>query len=290
MKQVAIGTKNSPQRHLLSAMVATIAGTAIVATMGNHPGAAGAPGAQRSTATLASHAEMLGPVKEMLAPVKPGPSGSDAALLKSLTKAMQAASAVQSDPSLFDAKKWTPSLHKAMRDAHITTPDQEAAFLAQISEESAGLSLIDEEPWGLDRSQWNDQAAVRDYFDEKYANMNGNGDVGSDDGYNYRGRGILQITGKSNYAAVSQKLYGDDRLVKHPEQVSQPDVACAAAAAYWNENDLNRFIPAGQPVTADEFQDLGSAINTGSPGNVPHNADERVKYWEVTKEALGVTS
>ena len=189
------------------------------------------------------------------------------------------------------AKKWQwlASMGKAMHDANITTPDQRAAFLAQIAEETGGLRMVTERPWGLPRSQWNDEQAVRNYFNNKYANMNGNGDVSSGDGYNYRGRGILQITGKSNYAAVSEKLYGDDRLVKNPDLVSQPDAACATAAAYWNENDLNRFIPPGQPVTPQQFQDLGSTINTGHPGHVPNNAATREKYWEVAKEVLGVT-
>ncbi|MBO0866797.1 MAG: hypothetical protein J2P16_17185, partial [Mycobacterium sp.] len=188
----------------------------------------------------------------------------------------------------YDAEKWLPLIRKAMYDANITTPDQQAAFLAQIAEESGGLQMVNELPWGLPRSQWNDEQAVRDYFNDKYANMNGNGDVSSGDGYAYRGRGILQITGKSNYAAVSEKLYGDDRLVKNPDLLSQPDAACASAAAYWKENDLNRFIPPGPPVTPQQFQDLGSTINTGHPGDVPNNADERVKYWELAKQALGI--
>jgi putative chitinase len=41
-------------------------------------------------------------------------------------------------------------------------------------------------------------------------------------------------------------------------------------------------------VTPQQFQDLGSTINTGHPGDVPNNAAERVRYWEVAKEALGV--
>jgi putative chitinase len=195
-----------------------------------------------------------------------------------------------SNPSLSRraADKWLPWINMAMHEANITTPDQEAAFLAQIAEESGGLGMVNELPWGLPRAQWNDEQAVRGYFNNKYANMNGNGGVSSGDGYNYRGRGILQITGKSNYAAVSEKLYGDDRFVKNPDLLSRPDEAAAAAAAYWNENDLNRFIPPGQPVTPQQFQDLGSTINTGHPGDMPNNAAERVKYWEVAKEALGL--
>jgi putative chitinase len=190
--------------------------------------------------------------------------------------------------SRYDAEKWMPSINRAMHDANITTPDQQAAFVAQIDEESGELEMVNELPWGLPRTQWNDEQAARDYFNNKYAYLNGNGDFSSGDGYNYRGRGILQITGKSNYLAVSRELYGDDRLVKDPDLVSQPDIAGAAVAAYWNENNLNRFMPPGQPVTPQQFQDLGSTINTGHPGDVPNNAAERVKYWELAKAALGI--
>ena len=298
-------TRNKPKWH--SAIVAAIAGLAIIPIVGAHrpadpPAAYGTLAPGHSTGKKKSKKPED---DDALALLTPGHGADKKKSLKpeeeqdslnpaqkaSLTKAMAAAAQVApADPTAakVDSKKWVPALNKAMHDAHITTPDQQAAFLAQIDEESAGLSLINEMPWGLDRSQWDDQAAVKDYFNQKYANMNGNGDVDSGDGYNYRGRGILQITGKTNYAAVSQQIYGDDRLVKHPDLMSQPDVAAEAAAAYWNENDLNRFIPAGQPVTPDEFQDLGSAINTGQPGNVPHNAAERAQYWEAIKEALGV--
>lgn len=190
--------------------------------------------------------------------------------------------------SRYDAEKWMPSINRAMHDANITTPDQQAAFVAQIDEESGELEMVNELPWGLPRAQWNDEQAVRNYFNDKYAYLNGNGDLSSGDGYNYRGRGILQITGKSNYLAVSRELYGDDRLVNDPDLLFQPDIAGAAVAAYWNENNLNRFIPPGQPVTSQQFQDLGSTINTGHPGDVPNNAAERVKYWELAKAALGV--
>lgn len=190
--------------------------------------------------------------------------------------------------SRYDAEKWMPSINRAMHDANITTPDQQAAFVAQIDEESGELEMVNELPWGLPRAQWNDEQAARDYFNNKYAYLNGNGSVTSGDGYNYRGRGILQITGKSNYTAVSRELYGDDRLVENPDLLTQPDIAGAAVAAYWNQNDLNRFMPPGHPVTLQQFQDLGSTINTGHPGDVPNNAAERVKYWELAKAALGI--
>lgn len=286
----------------LYALVATIV-MAILALAGvaqpltPAPAAAPAPAPTRHTADVCppvvAHAKMPDAL------ITPGliTPGDRSRLDASLTELV--------DPSLLDPSLFTPgercvsgyvpkklqwltSMSKAMHDANITTPDQRAAFMAQIAEETGGLRMVTERPWGLPRSEWNDEQVVRNYFNNKYANINGNGDVSSGDGYNYRGRGILQITGKANYAAVSEKLYGDDRLVQNPDLVSQPDAACATAAAYWNENDLNRFIPPGQPVTPQEFRDLGSTINTGSPGHVPNNADTREKYWEVAKEAFGV--
>ena len=280
-----------PRRLWLCALVAIIAMAILALVAVSHRPTPPAP--PRRTAAVCARAVEHTKMPDAL--IAPG----DASLLD--TSLIKLGDASLLDPSLFTpgdrclsgygAKKWQwlTSFSKAMHDANITTPDQQAAFLAQIAEETGGLRMVTELPWGLPRSQWNDEQAVRNYFNNKYANMNGNGDVSSGDGYNYRGRGILQITGKSNYAAVSEKLYGDDRLVKNPDLVSQPDAACAAAAAYWNENDLNRFIPPGQPVTPQEFQDLGSTINTGHPGHVPNNAATREKYWEVAKEALGVT-
>lgn len=278
----------APQQRRLSALVAILAGVAIVPLVGvaNRPAPAELRGDQvgRNT-TLAAHSH-----PQMFQP--PIIAAVDPALSKFTLNAQALAASMVAPgdplPPKMDPKKWVPQIKKAMRAAHITTLDQEAAFLAQISEESGGLGMVNEMPWGLDRSQWNDEQAVRDYFNNKYAAIGGNGDVGSGDGYNFRGRGILQITGRNNYAAISQELYGDDRLLKNPELLAEPQAACAAAAAYWNQNNLNRFIPPG-PVTPDEFQDLGSTINTGSPGNVPNNAAERVRYWEVAKQSLGIT-
>jgi putative chitinase len=278
-----------PRRLWLSAPVAIIA-MAILALVGvSHRTTPTSAPTHRTAAVCARAADAKMP-DALITHGDPG--RLDASLIK------------LSDPSLLDPSLFTPgerclsgyvpkqlqwltSFSKAMHDANITTPDQQAAFLAQIAEETGGLRMVTERPWGLPRSQWNNEQAVRNYFNNKYANINGNGDVSSGDGYTYRGRGILQITGKSNYAAVSEKLYGDDRLLKNPDLLSQPDAACAAAAAYWNENDLNRFIPPGQPVTPQQFQNLGSTINTGHPGHVPNNEATRVKYWEVAKQALG---
>jgi predicted chitinase len=58
------------------------------------------------------------------------------------------------------------------------------------------------------------------------------GNMEPGDGWKYRGRGFIQLTGKSNYAEASRAIYGDDRLVKDPDLVLQPLVAAEVTAWY----------------------------------------------------------
>lgn len=60
------------------------------------------------------------------------------------------------------------------------------------------------------------------------------------DGYKFRGRGFIQITGRANYTAVSKALYGDDRLVKNPDLLNNP-TAAAEATAWFVNRSLGRF-------------------------------------------------
>jgi hypothetical protein len=60
----------------------------------------------------------------------------------------------------------------------------------------------------------------------------GMGNTEPGDGFKYRGRGFIQLTGKNNYAAASKAIYGDDRLVKNPDLVNDPSVAAQVSAWY----------------------------------------------------------
>jgi predicted chitinase len=64
----------------------------------------------------------------------------------------------------------------------------------------------------------------------KMGQQMGNNEPG--DGFKYRGRGFIQLTGKNNYAAASKAIYGDDRLVKNPDLVNDPAVAAEVSAWY----------------------------------------------------------
>lgn len=77
-----------------------------------------------------------------------------------------------------------------------------------------------------------------------YARKNGNGDERSGDGYRFRGRGLVQLTGRDNYAAASKALGAD--LVADPALAALPDTAAAVAAWYWQAHGCNELADAGQ--------------------------------------------
>lgn len=86
----------------------------------------------------------------------------------------------------------------------------------------------------------------------------GNGPEASGDGWRYRGRGLVMLTGRANYAA-----YGDaagQRAIENPDLVAAPFGACDAAGWFWHANDLNRF------ADAQDWTGLSRAINGGTIG------------------------
>lgn len=95
-----------------------------------------------------------------------------------------------------------------------------------------------------------------------YANRNGNGNVASGDGYNFRGRGAFHLTFLSNYTEYSHAAYGDDRVVQNPDMVAQPADAFLSAGWFWDANKMNAL------ADADAFTQATKVIN-GSTATVP---------------------
>jgi putative chitinase len=89
------------------------------------------------------------------------------------------------------------------------------------------------------------------------------------DGRRYKGRGLIQITGRANYAACSQALYGDDRLIRTPEILEQTEPACESAAWYWWSRGLNELADTGA------FRAITKAVNGGFNGY-----DDRLAYYQ----------
>ncbi|MFY1040306.1 glycoside hydrolase family 19 protein [Pantoea agglomerans] len=177
--------------------------------------------------------------------------------------------------SLRDA--WYPHIAASLSAFQISTPLRQAHFLAQTGHESAGFLKVEE---GLNYSE-NAMTAMfgkritaeqaRAYgrnamhpANQKmiasiiYANRNGNGDVNSGDGYRYRGRGLIQITGKANYEALVKQLGAD--VVANPDLLLGYRFAAMSAAAWWKNHGLNEL------ADSDDVTRITRVINGGTNG------------------------
>ena len=142
-------------------------------------------------------------------------------------------------------------LNSAATEAQINTPDRWSMWLAQLGVESAQLSRFEE---GLNYSAqallatWPRRFSPADaqayqhqperIANRAYALRNGNGDEASGEGYRYRGRGAIQLTGRGNYLAAGRALSLD--LVGHPE-LAASDARFRVASWFWISNGLNHW-------------------------------------------------
>lgn len=184
------------------------------------------------------------------------------------------------------AQQWVDVLNAAMSRFDIITPARQAAFLAQIGHESAGLTCTAE---NLNYSAAALQRVFHKYFSDDeleryagrpemignrvYANRFGNGNEASGDGFKYRGRGLIQITFKNNYRECGNALGID--LVAVPALLMQSQYAALSAAWYWKSHGCNQLADAG------DFKGTTLAINGGYNGQ-----DERLALFERASTAL----
>lgn len=158
------------------------------------------------------------------------------------------------------AAEWLPSITDAMAEYQINTTARQAAFLAQIGHESGGLHWL-VEIWGPTDAQ------------KRYEGRKDLGNVQIGDGFKFRGRGLLQTTGRDNYKRTSDAL-GVDFIAK-PELLALPPHAARSAGWYWQTHRLNELADAG------DFRLITRRINGGYNGY-----DERLKLYERAKEVL----
>lgn len=110
-----------------------------------------------------------------------------------------------------------------------------------------------------------------------YGGREGNGDEASGDGWKFRGRGGNHLTFRNNYAAASNAIYGDDRLVQDPDRVSGYADGMLTAAWYW---DANRILPLAD---RDDFSAVTKAINRPSAADLPRVVAERKSWMDIAK-------
>jgi putative chitinase len=141
----------------------------------------------------------------------------------------------------------------------ITTIEEQASFLAQISHESNMLGSLEEnlnytcdglaktwpnryldkatgKPNNLAQSLHRRSISIANHC---YANRMGNGDVASGDGWKYRGRGLIQLTGRAMYKKCGEAIGLD--LINKPDLLLQPEAAALSAAWYWHINGLDKL-------------------------------------------------
>lgn len=123
--------------------------------------------------------------------------------------------------------KYLPYFNIYMKEYGIVTKKQITAFFAQIGHESINLRYA-EEIWGPTRAQ------------DKYEGRKDLGNTYAGDGYKYRGRGLIQITGRYNYDKASKALYVD--LITNPDLLSQPELAVKSACWWWSNAGLNEML------------------------------------------------
>jgi putative chitinase len=190
------------------------------------------------------------------------------------------------------APQYLRPLGEAMGRYAIDRPARQAAFLAQLAHESGQLRRVQENlnyAWdGLRkvfprhfRSDAEAQAYDRQperIANRVYANRMLNGDEASGDGWRFRGRGPIQVTGRENYRKAGQAL--GIGLESDPDRMLDPATGCLAAAWFWHSRGLNTLADAD---SENGFREITRRINGGFLG-----LEERIHYWERARQVLGL--
>lgn len=155
---------------------------------------------------------------------------------------------------------WASTLSAACRHYGITTPMQIAAFIAQVGHESSRLRYV-RELWGPTPAQ------------ARYEGRLDLGNTEPGDGLRYRGRGLIQITGRANYQRCALALGLD--LIAQPELLETPVNAAMSAAWFWEAHCLNDLADVG------DMRGITKIINGGYNG-----LDDRLAIYEKALEVF----
>ena len=186
---------------------------------------------------------------------------------------------------------WHHALFQLLPDYDINTPNRIAAFVAQCAQETGGFMVLKENlnykaatlrkifPKYFPNDQIaqeyaskpNKQVAIAS---KVYANRMGNGDEASQEGYKFCGRGLIQLTGRSNYQAFADSL--EMNIDDVPEYLATFEGASQSACWYWESQKLNQWADAGDILT------LTKRINGGTIG-----LEDRKKHYDHALHVLG---
>jgi putative chitinase len=184
---------------------------------------------------------------------------------------------------------WYECFEQLLPDYEINTPQRVAAFIAQCAHESGNFVFIEE---NLNYKAASLRKVFGKYFptdelaaqyankpqmiaNRVYANRMGNGDEASGDGYKYRGRGLIQLTGKDNYTFFAGSL--GISVEEAAEYMGTFEGASQSACFFWEQNNLNQWADRGDILT------LTKRINGGTIG-----LEDRIRHYNHACHILGV--
>jgi putative chitinase len=183
---------------------------------------------------------------------------------------------------------WYKALSEALPDYDINSPQRVASFLAQCGHESGGFTAIKEnlnyKAESLMRvwpRYFPDTKTAQAYAHQQekianraYANRMGNGDEASGDGYRFCGRGLIQLTGRSNYQAFADSIEED--INNLPEYLATFEGCVQSACWFWEANNLNQY--------ADNYDllTMTKKINGGTLG-----LDDRTARYKKALHIMG---
>jgi putative chitinase len=152
--------------------------------------------------------------------------------------------------------KYFQPLNQACVEFQINTPKRLAAFFAQLAHESGSLKYSEEIASGA-----------------AYEGRRDLGNISSGDGVRFKGRGLIQLTGRFNYRKYGNLLGLD--LIGNPEQAATPSVSCRIAGLFWKSHGLNELADKG------DFSEITRRINGGYNG-----LRDRIDHWNHAKAVL----
>lgn len=182
--------------------------------------------------------------------------------------------------------EWVDALNTTFQKFDISSPLRQACFIGQCSHECGNFKILEEnlnyraealqKLWPKRFDAAKAQACARNpklIANTVYSNRMGNRDEASGDGYRFRGRGAIQLTGHANYYHAGQACGVD--FVMEPDLVATPMYAAMTAGWFWDTHKLNRF------ADTRDYIGMTKKINGGTIG-----LNDRIKHINHALEVL----
>ena len=183
-------------------------------------------------------------------------------------------------------EQWVDALNATFAKFDISTPVRQASFIGQCGHECGNFKILEEnlnyraealqKLWHKRFDSAKAQMCARNpklIANTVYSSRMGNRDEASGDGYRFRGRGCIQLTGHANYFHAGQALGVD--FVMEPDLVATPMYAAMTAGWFWNTHKLNQF------ADVRDYKTMTKKINGGFIG-----LDDRIKHINHALEVL----